>query len=77
MNRFTSDTTIIAGCVTQIVPGLIGMLVRLFGALAAILWLEPRFFWVLMPGGMAMLVLTYGFRKILKRLHKKDVYKRQ
>ena len=70
MNRLTSDTTIIAGGVTQIVPGLIGMLVRLFGALAAILWLEPRFFWVLVPGGVAMLALTYGFRKILKRLHK-------
>ena len=70
MNRLTSDTTIIAGGVTQIVPGLIGMLVRLFGALAAILWLEPRFFWVLVPGGTAMLALTYGFRKILKRLHK-------
>ena len=70
MNRLTSDTTIIAGGVTQIVPGLIGMLVRLFGALAAILWLEPRFFWMLVPGGAAMLALTYGFRKILKRLHK-------
>lgn len=70
MNRLTSDTTIIAGGVTQIVPGLIGMLVRLFGALAAILWLGPRFFWVLVPGGAAMLALTYGFRKILKRLHK-------
>ena len=70
MNRLTSDTIIIAGGVTQIVPGLIGMLVRLFGALAAILWLEPRFFWVLVPGGAAMLALTYGFRKILKRLHK-------
>lgn len=70
MNRLTSDTAIIAGGVTQIVPGLIGMLVRLFGALAAILWLEPRFFWVLVPGGAAMLALTYGFRKILKRLHK-------
>lgn len=70
MNRLTSDTTIIAGGVTQIVPGLIGMLVRLFGALAALLWLEPRFFWVLVPGGAAMLALTYGFRKILKRLHK-------
>ena len=70
MNRLTSDTTVIAGGVTQIVPGLIGMLVRLFGALAAILWLEPRFFWVLVPGGAAMLALTYGFRKILKRLHK-------
>ena len=70
MNRLTSDTTVVAGGVTQIVPGLIGMLVRLFGALAAILWLEPRFFWVLVPGGAAMLALTYGFRKILKRLHK-------
>ena len=70
MNRLTSDTTVVAGGVTQIVPGLIGMLVRLFGALAAILWLEPRFFWVLVPGGTAMLALTYGFRKILKRLHK-------
>lgn len=70
MNRLTSDTTVVAGGVTQIVPGLIGMLVRLFGALAAILWLEPRFFWGLVPGGAAMLALTYGFRKILKRLHK-------
>lgn len=70
MNRLTSDTTVVAGGVTQIVPGLIGMLVRLFGALAAILWLEPRFFWVLVPGGAIMLALTYGFRKILKRLHK-------
>lgn len=70
MNRLTSDTTVVASGVTQIVPGLIGMLVRLIGALAAILWLEPRFFWILIPGGMAMLALTYGFRKVLKRLHK-------
>ena len=71
MNRLTSDTTIIAGGVTQIVPGLIGMLVRLFGALAAILWLEPRFLYILLPGGAAMMLLTYAFRKILKRLHKR------
>ena len=70
MNRLTSDTTVVAGSVTQIVPGLIGMLVRLVGALAAILWLEPRFLYILIPGGAAMLLLTYGFRKILKQLHK-------
>ena len=70
MNRLTSDTTVVAGGVTQIVPGLIGMLVRLLGAVAAILWLEPRFLYILLPGGAAMLALTYGFRKILKRLHK-------
>lgn len=43
MNRLTSDTTVVAGGVTQIVPGVIGMLVRLLGAVTAILWLEPRF----------------------------------
>lgn len=71
LNRLTSDTTVVAGGVTQIVPGLIGMLVRLLGAVAAILWLEPRFLYILLPGGAAMLLLTYAFRKILKRLHKK------
>lgn len=71
MNRLTSDTTVVAGGVTQIVPGLIGMLVRLLGAVAAILWLEPRFLYILLPGGAAMMLLTYAFRKILKRLHKK------
>lgn len=71
MNRLTSDTTVVASGVTQIVPGLIGMLVRLLGAVAAILWLEPRFLYILLLGGAAMMLLTYAFRKILKRLHKK------
>lgn len=71
MNRLTSDTTVVAGGVTQIVPGLIGMLVRLLGAVTAILLLEPRFLYILLPGGAAMMLLTYAFRKILKRLHKR------
>ena len=71
MNRLTSDTTVVAGGVTQIVPGLIGMLVRLLGAVTAILWLEPHFLYILLPGGAAMMLLTYAFRKILKRLHKR------
>lgn len=71
MNRLTSDTVVVASGVTQIVPGLIGMLVRLIGAVAAIIWLEPRFLYILVPGGIAMFILTYAFRKILKRLHKR------
>lgn len=71
MNRLTSDTVVVASGVTQIVPGLIGMLVRLIGAVAAIIWLEPRFLYILVPGGAAMFLLTYAFRKVLKRLHKR------
>lgn len=71
MNRLTSDTVVVAGGMTQILPGLIGMLVRLIGAVMAIIWLEPRFLYILVPGGASMFILTYAFRKVLKRLHKR------
>ena len=70
MNRLTSDTVIVANGLTSILPSAGGMLVKMAGALAAILFLEPLFAAILIPGGATLLVLTYGFRKILKRLHK-------
>lgn len=48
---------------TQIVPGVTGMIVRLFGALAAILVLVPMFGWFIIPGGLLLLLLSYMFRK--------------
>lgn len=71
MNRLTSDTIVVASGVTQIVPGLLGMLVRMIGAIVAIVWLEHRFLYILVPGGAVMFLLTYAFRKVLKRLHKR------
>ncbi|MDO5144043.1 MAG: ABC transporter ATP-binding protein [bacterium] len=71
MNRLTSDTVAVANGATQIVPGLLGMLVRLTGALAALVWLERRFLVILVPGGAVTLLLTYAFRRVLKRLHKR------
>lgn len=70
MNRLTSDTNVVADGMTNILPGLAGTVVRLFGALTAILWLEPRFMYILIPGGFALLAMTYVFRKILKQMHK-------
>ncbi|MDD6490473.1 MAG: ABC transporter ATP-binding protein [Clostridia bacterium] len=70
MNRLTSDTVVVAGGVTQIIPGLIGMSVRMIGAIVAIVWLIPEFLYIFVPGGIAMFLLTYAFRKVLKRLHK-------
>ncbi len=71
MNRLTSDTVVAADGMVQILPGASGMAVRLVGALAAILYLKPSFVYILVPGGVVMAFFTYGFRKILKRLHKK------
>lgn len=70
MNRLTSDTQVVSDGLTTIVPGIAGMLVRMFGALLMIIYLEPKFTYVLIPGGFLLIILTYGFRKTLKKLHK-------
>lgn len=70
MNRLTSDTVVVAEGVTQILPGIVGMFVKMIGALIAILWLEPRFLYILIPGGILLIVLSYAFRQVLKHLHK-------
>lgn len=70
MNCLTSDTLVVAEGITQILPGSMGMLVRLCGALGAIVWLEPRLGFILLPAGAVLLLITFLLRKILKRLHK-------
>lgn len=70
MNRLTSDTVVVTNGIIDILPGLAGLVTRLVGALVAIFMLEPMFTYLLIPGGGLAIFLTYGFRKILKRLHK-------
>lgn len=70
MNRLTSDTKVAADGVVDIIPGAVGMAVKMIGALAMLLVIEPKFVFILLPGGAALILLTYSFRKVLKRLHK-------
>lgn len=70
MNRLTSDTVVIAEGVTVIVPEVCGMAVKLIGALLSIVILIPGFALFIIPGGILLFVLTYSFRKVLKKLHK-------
>lgn len=70
LNRLTSDTTVVADGMVSILPSLGGMVARLTGALAALLFLQPAFFYILVPAGLAMALLTLSLRKIMKRLHK-------
>lgn len=71
MSRLTSDTVVVAEGLTQIVPGVMGMSAKMTGALIAILMLYPILGYLLIPSGVLLIFLTYGFRKALKRLHKK------
>lgn len=70
MNRLTNDTVVVANGMTDILPGLCGMVVRMAGAAGLILILEPRFWYFLIPGGLLLITLSYSFRKIMKKLHK-------
>ncbi len=70
LNRLTNDTVIAANGCIEIVPGLTGMVVKLVSALVMILVLEPRFAVVFIPGGAILVLCTWLFRRVLKRLHK-------
>lgn len=69
-NRLTSDTQVTANGIVEILPGILGMAVKMVGALLMLLVIEPKFMYILLPGGAALILLTYAFRKVLKRLHK-------
>ncbi|MBQ6341722.1 MAG: ABC transporter ATP-binding protein [Anaerolineaceae bacterium] len=70
VNRLTNDTMVAANGAVEILPGSIGTVVRLVSALIMIIALDRWFAYILIPGGLALAVLTYAFRKVLKQLHK-------
>ena len=70
LNRLTNDTVVVASGYVEILPGLVGMVVKLISALVMILVLEPRFAAVFIPGGAVLVVFTWLFRRVLKQLHK-------
>ena len=70
MNRLTSDTVVVANGYTDIIPGAVGMIVKLISALVMIIAIEPLFAAILIPGGIVLGLLTMLFRKTMKRLHK-------
>lgn len=71
MNRLTSDVVVCAGGTVEILPRLTGMLIKMLAALIMIIVMEPRFAYLFIPGGLILIFLTYAFRKVMKRLHKR------
>ena len=70
LNRLTSDTMLIANNYTEIVPGFAGMAVKMLSALVMITILDTRFALIVIPLGVLLGVLTFAFRKNMKKLHK-------
>lgn len=70
MTRLTNDTVVVADGMVTIVPGLVGMLTRLLGATSLLIVLAPWLFSIFLPLGACLLLFTFCFRKVLKRLHR-------
>lgn len=70
MNRLTNDTVVVANGYVDIIPGLLGTVVRLISASVMIIAIEPVFAIIMIPGGIILALLTVLFRKVMKRLHK-------
>lgn len=70
MNRLTNDAMVVANGEVEIIPGFTGTVVRMVSALVMIIALDHWFAYILIPGGIAFIILTYAFRGVLKRLHK-------
>ena len=61
---------LVAGGYVDLLPGLVSTVIRLMSALIMIIALDRWFALILIPGGILMVILTWVFRGILKRLHK-------
>lgn len=70
LNRLTNDTVVVADSYVDILPGLVGMVVKMISAVIMMIALDWRFACILLPCGVLLIILTYAFRKVLKTLHK-------
>ena len=70
LNRLTNDTMVVANSYTDIIPGFAGMAVKMISALIMIIVLDMRFALILIPLGIVLGIMTFGFRKNMKKLHK-------
>ena len=70
LNRLTSDAVVVANNSVEILPGLAGMVVKMISAMAMMIVLDHRFALIMLPVGVILFIATYGFRKVLKKLHR-------
>ena len=70
LNRLTNDAVVVSQNSLEILPGLAGMVVKMVSAIIMMIVLDRRFAVIMIPVGIVLFFATYGFRKVLKRLHK-------
>ncbi|MCD8212403.1 MAG: ABC transporter ATP-binding protein/permease, partial [Oscillospiraceae bacterium] len=70
MNRLTSDTQLAADGMTTLLPSLVGMVVRIVGAIVVFAMLDRRLLFIIIPAAILLILVSTSFRRVMKRLHK-------
>lgn len=70
MNRLTSDVAVVTEGTATILPELAALFTRLFGAISVLFVFDPTFTFILIAGGLLLLLTTKFFRGRIKHLHK-------
>ncbi len=71
MNRLTSDVTQVAGSAVRLLPNAAGMVLKIIFALGVLISIEPRFLYLLLPGGLILAVGAYIARRFYVTLHRR------
>ncbi len=70
INRLTSDVQIVADGTTTMVPTVVSLITRLFGAVAILMFLDPLFAGIFLTLGLSFFFLSLLFRTKLKTMHR-------
>lgn len=71
LNRMTNDTVVVTDGIASIFPDTVALLVKLIGAAIVLLYLDYRFALIFLAGGAILIFVTYLFRRVMKRMHKR------
>ena len=71
MSRLTTDARTVAEGAVSVVPSVAGMAVQLVGSFVLLAAMVPQVAWLLIPGAVVFMAVTLGFRRVLKRLHRR------
>lgn len=70
-NRMFNDVSVVSNNFTNLLPNLVYFVVKLLSAMIYLIVLDKIFAIVFLVGGVFVFFLSYGFRRVLKSLHKK------
>ena len=69
LSRLTSDVVIVANSSVQLLPSVVGTVIRMITAMVLLVAYAPGFGWLFLVGGSVLILVVWALRKRMKQLH--------